>query len=161
MTKSAIVASSTKAPAADSEGDAAGPSKPKRARKSKAKAARADSDDELAAEVAELADGDADGDADEADSAVKVKKPRARKAKLSGFTNLSLDIITAVFAYAGAAELLALSRANKQFNRLLMDKAFAAPLWRAALEQEGLTVPPDMTEPRLANVGCRRVQTGR
>jgi len=63
------------------------PPKPKRARKSKAKAAKVDNDaeaDELANEVSELA-GDAEAGAP---TTAKVKKPRARKAKLSGFTLL-------------------------------------------------------------------------
>ena len=59
--------------------------KPKRLRKSKAKAGKVDEDaegDELANEVNELVGEDADT------TTAKVKKPRARKAKLSGFTLL-------------------------------------------------------------------------
>ncbi|KAK7686519.1 hypothetical protein QCA50_010117 [Cerrena zonata] len=78
---------------------------------------------------------------------------RTRKGKLEELPNMPLDIIYEIFFYLLPLDILNLSRTNKAFHALLMDRS-AAPFWIAARQNvPGLPEPfPGMSEPAFANL---------
>ncbi|KAK2464756.1 hypothetical protein APHAL10511_003174 [Amanita phalloides] len=80
-----------------------------------------------------------------------VKVPR-RRGKLAALVYMPLDILYEIFCYLTSAELLKLSRTSKAFRRVLMSSS-SVTVWKVARENIGLPeCPPDMIEPRWANL---------
>ncbi|GJE86997.1 F-box protein [Phanerochaete sordida] len=82
----------------------------------------------------------------------KATKPRRRRGKLAGLTELPLDVVIEVVLHLNPGDLLSLSRTTKAFRDLLMRRS-SAFLWKAARENlEGYPpCPEDMNEPGLAS----------
>ncbi|GJE86898.1 hypothetical protein PsYK624_029810 [Phanerochaete sordida] len=82
----------------------------------------------------------------------KSSKPRRRRGKLAGLTELPIDVIIEVVMHLNPGDLLSLARTTKAFRDLLMRKS-SAFLWKAAREnlEDYPSCPEDMNEPGLAS----------
>ncbi|KAJ3502605.1 hypothetical protein NMY22_g18528 [Coprinellus aureogranulatus] len=91
----------------------------------------------------------------------KPEKPAKRRAgksnsirgSLKSIPEMPYDILSEVFSCLEPIDLYRLSRADRSFHALLLNRNFAQPLWKAAFERADLPVcPPDLILPAYAEL---------
>ncbi|KAJ7665462.1 hypothetical protein DFH06DRAFT_1470714 [Mycena polygramma] len=79
------------------------------------------------------------------------KRPRnAKKGRLAGLLDISLDVVFEIFGHLQPLDVLRLSRTSKEFRTMLMHKS-AISIWRSSLANvvpELPPCPPHMNEPQ-------------
>lgn len=78
----------------------------------------------------------------------------AKKGRLSGLLDISLDIVFEIFGNLHPLDLLRISRISKEFRNLLMHKS-SRHIWKSSLSSVVPTLPPcapGMTEPQWVSL---------
>ncbi|KAJ6469617.1 hypothetical protein C8R47DRAFT_1055373 [Mycena vitilis] len=83
------------------------------------------------------------------------KRPRnAKKGRLAGLLDISLDVVFEIFGHLQPLDVLRLSRTSKEFRTMLMHKS-AISIWRSSLGNvvpELPHCPPHMNEPQWTSL---------
>ncbi|CUA68903.1 hypothetical protein RSOLAG22IIIB_08151 [Rhizoctonia solani] len=84
---------------------------------------------------------------------IRKKQVRGKQGGLAGLVNMPIDIFTEITAYLFPIDIISLSRANKSFRRLLMDRS-SIHIWHSTMRNvRGLPpCPPDLSEPHYLSL---------
>ena len=83
----------------------------------------------------------------------KIRPPRGKLGRLAGLMNMPIDIFTEIASYLLPADIIVLSRLNKFFRGLLMNKS-SAHVWHSSMRNvKGLPpCPEDLSIPHYLNL---------
>ncbi|CUA77981.1 ATP-dependent helicase/deoxyribonuclease subunit B [Rhizoctonia solani] len=88
----------------------------------------------------------------------RKKQARGKQGRLAGLMNMPIDIFTEIMSHLLPVDIISMSRSNKYFRNMLMNRS-SLHIWRVSMRNvPGLPdCPPDMSEPSyLALVFLKR-----